>query len=420
MNGKFFLISLLLAGMCLAARAQQVPAFQPPRLFIPKISQPPVIDGTLDPAEWRESVAVSGTGDMGDNGNLQPRPTTFYLAWDAGHLYLGARVWVMPNYKPHVSGREPGLANVYEDTLELGVKPLGHNVASSKLDASYKFFINCLGFGGDYMRNAVGQLFRDWKPQFHTAVRLTPPGSAPDGGRWWECEIAATTQDFELTGSNQPGDEWRFLLGFDHMPIWHQAAIPITSGYFDPAGWVRATLAEQTPAVQVLMEQPAAAQRGQAAVTVKVYNPTTQPKALRVTAQYDALGQGGNEAANTLFTKSQVLTVAPGQTAEAVIDAPLAATLGDRRGQIYFQVADGETELYRYTANFTAIVSDDYLRAAPTRQAFPLSATLNPARDNVLIEVDSYYLEDPTLAKSATYRITRQGEQQPLASGVMN
>src|SRR4030042_2071253 len=58
-----------------------------PAFAIPRMSTPPKIDGAIDPAEWREAVAVSGVANQADDV-LIPRPTTFYLAWDPGHLYF--------------------------------------------------------------------------------------------------------------------------------------------------------------------------------------------------------------------------------------------------------------------------------------------------------------------------------------------
>ena len=48
-----------------------------------------------------------------------PRPTTYYLAWDDGHLYLAARTWIAPGTKPRCYGREPGAAGVFDAGLEL-------------------------------------------------------------------------------------------------------------------------------------------------------------------------------------------------------------------------------------------------------------------------------------------------------------
>jgi hypothetical protein len=41
---------------------------------------------------------VSGVADVGSN-KIIPRPTTYFLGWDAGHLYLACRTYLRPGYR---------------------------------------------------------------------------------------------------------------------------------------------------------------------------------------------------------------------------------------------------------------------------------------------------------------------------------
>ena len=52
-----------------------------------------------------------------------------------------------------------------------------------------------MGFIGDCSRLALGQQFKDWAPQFEIKTRLTDPGTAPNGGRWWEMEMRSAPED---------------------------------------------------------------------------------------------------------------------------------------------------------------------------------------------------------------------------------
>jgi hypothetical protein len=274
---------LLIIGLAAATQSTNLAQDQIPRdrltaFCVPRTSKPPTIDGTLDTAEWRDAVAVSGLAQQNPRGNLLiTRPTTFYLAWDPQNLYLGCRSWVMPGCKPRVSGREPGTATAFDDGLELHLKPTGSNVAEHRADSSYKFFITALGTTGDMARQSVGQLFRNWTPEFRIATRLTPEGSAPMGGRWLEIETAMSTGDFELKGPHRAGDKWKMLLGFNHMPGWMQAAVPVNSPYFDPSGFADVTLVDTTPAVQVTMDELPGVKDGIAAVKFLISNPTPTP-----------------------------------------------------------------------------------------------------------------------------------------------
>ena len=160
------------AGGGTARAADRTPAF-----CIPRMSAPPRLDGVLDPAEWREAVAISGVEEQGSK-ELCMRPTTFFLAWDPDHLYLACRTWVMPGFQVGAAGRAPGDAGCGDVGLELHFQPVG-KVAAGQTDSSYKFNVNALGMYGECCRVSVGQLFKTWVPGFRIAVRQTGPGTAP-------------------------------------------------------------------------------------------------------------------------------------------------------------------------------------------------------------------------------------------------
>jgi hypothetical protein len=175
------------------------------------------------------AAAISGVASQNPGTKLLVyRPTTFYLGWDDDNIYLAARTWIPPGYKPRVSGRAPGTATAFDDGLELGFKPMGANLVPGRADASFRFIATCLGSDGEYARVSVGQLFRNWRLALNYKTRLTPEGSAPLGGRWWEGEMVLPAKDFELVGPNRTGDIWRVLLGFNHIPGFTQTTIPST------------------------------------------------------------------------------------------------------------------------------------------------------------------------------------------------
>ena len=132
---------------------------------VPRMSAPPKLDGIIDPTEWRQGSAISGAVDVG-NDLLDPRPVTFFLGWDAGHLYLACRAYLPKGYKPTVAtGRSQDGASCFDDGLELLFKPMGGNVDSQNRATEFKLNINALGHGGTYTRLVVGQIMRNWEPK---------------------------------------------------------------------------------------------------------------------------------------------------------------------------------------------------------------------------------------------------------------
>lgn len=410
-----------------AAAAQQIPSDKVPAFQIPHMSKPPTLDGKIDPEEWKEAVAVSGLAQQNPGGNLLiMRPTTYFLGWDAEHLYVACRTWVMPGYKPRVNGRVNGKADTFEDAMEFNFRPMGKNVPAGQTDNSYKFTINTMGFGGDYGRCAVGQIFRNWQPDFKTAARQTAQGTAPLGGSWWECEIVMSLADFGLTGSNHAGDQWKMLLAFNHMPGWMQAAMPINSGYFDASGFPTATLVDKAPAIHVTMDQLPGIKDSVAAVTFSAYNPTDKPVTLNIAAEWtERVESVGADKKKTitpaeLLTKTQALTVEPGKTGTFEVNEKFPRDIGKNTGTIEYRVTEGDKELYRYYAYFQLGYGENWVKYAAPATAFPLSASFNPARNNLVITGDSYYLADPASAAKMIYTITADNASKPLAEGVID
>ena len=363
-----------------------LPPGMTPAFDIPKMSAPPKLDGVIDPVEWREAVAVSG--------------------------------------------RAPGAAMVFDDSAELHFQPLGKNVLPGRTSSSYKFILNTLGFVGDLMRVSVGQQFKNWLPDFKTAVRLTPAASAPLGGSWWECEVVMSTKDFELTGSNRPGDQWKLMLGFNHNHMysgWSQGRIPATTSYFDPGGFPLGTLVEKSPAVQMTMEDmPGLVDGGMAALRVTCFNPGPQPVQLDVTAHLlevarDAARGQPLTGAQELLKKAGTLTIEPGKSAEFRLAEKLPRALGDSFGTLHVQVMQGTHELFRYFVYVPGKCPPDALTPAqPEQRAFPLAGSFNPVAPNYQLTADSYYLPKPEEAQSVSYRILRTGVAKPVAEGVLD
>jgi len=371
------------------------------------MSQPPKIDGHIDPTEWREAAAVSGVADW-QSDLLHARPSTFYFGWDSGHLYFATRTYLRPGYKPNVPvGRSQGLAYVWDDGLELHWQPMGANVPAGNQKNSYKWFLSCLGFIGDCSRLALGQQIKNWAPDFVIEARLTDPGTAPNGGRWWELEMSATPEDFELNGKHQTGDKWRVMLGMNHIPAWSQARIPCNGPYLDPFGYNVLTLVENTPAVQMTMDSLSnLSTDGTASLVIRSYNPTDAPASL--TLEVDVAGA---------IQKTETLAVAPAQSAEYVLNEKLPETV--ETGTMDVQVKQGKQQLFRYHAGFKvgsgAGILDPAPQPDPTQFAF--QARFNPIRSWLLIKGDTYYLEDPAQAEALHYRVLPASGGQAVAEG---
>jgi len=377
---------------------------------IPRMAKPPTIDGTLDAAEWREACAVSGLVDQG-NDILLPRPTTYYLAWDPDHLYFACRTYLRAGYKPNIrDGRSEGLAYCFDDGLELMFYPMGQNVSAANKRAAFRLFMNCLGYVGDLTRLDVGQQMKNWGPHFKVAVRITEPGTAPDGGSWWELEASSTPEDFELTGPHQVGDQWRFMLGFNHIPMWNQSRIPCVGSYFDPQGKCLGTLVENTPAVQFTMDSLSnLSSDGTASMAVRAYNPAKKETKLTVTVN----------VADKIVKEEALALPAGGEAAFELADK---LPTDVKTGLATLRVAQGETCLLSYAAYFHVGKYNRFMAPVKPRDPskFSFTTAFNPVRNLLLVKADSYYLPDPDAAKSLAYRVLPDGSDKPVVEGTVN
>jgi len=200
---------------------------------------------------------------------------------------------------------------------------------------------------GEPVRVSVGQLFRNWMPDFASAGGMTEAGSAPREGRWQVFEWSGTVKDFELAGPHQAGDMWHMMLGFNHMPMWMQARIPASSGYFDPGGYTRVRLVEGKPVVQVTMDKLPGPCDGRAVAHVRVVNHAAQAASVAVEVRYAA--QAGQEESELPALK-QSLDLPPGQSADLELDQPFARARGKDTGTLWITATSGGETLFRYFA----------------------------------------------------------------------
>ncbi len=407
------------AGSALAAWQAPMPEGMDMRVAVPRMAAPPKIDGTIDPEEWRGAAGFSGVG--GCNSNLLfARPTVFWMGWNPDGIYVAAKVWIRPGYKPQAAGRQPGAAIVFDDTLEFHWLPMGRNVPDGRTTSSYKWLINALGFDGDKMRVSVGQQFMNWAPDFDIASRLTDTGTAPLGGRWLEFEFATTWQDFELNAPHRAGDTWKMMLGSNHMyASWDQARIPCTTSYFDPDGYAVFTLVEDQPAVQLVMDDYPMPNEGTLKARWRIHNPTAKPVEIDLLARVSAMPVKATVEGEEAARVERTVTVAPGATETLPVSAAYADAVTQQGGLLFQAQRDGEL-LYRHFTFFRPGFPEVSRQPAePPKEAFPIAVDFNPARNVVALTFDSYYLDDPGAAREVSWRIAG-ADGGALAEGTLS
>jgi hypothetical protein len=403
----FVLVVSIVLGAA-AAHAAGLQAGEETCLHVPRMDAP-TFDGKITDAEWGDAAALSGPVDVG-SGLIDSRPATFLLGWDPGNIYMAVRAWMPRGYKPRIrGGRAPGFADCFDDGLEMVVRPMGENVSNQNHRTDFKFNISCLGYGGTYTRLVVGQLMKNWEPDFETAVRVTEDGTAPHGGRWWEMEVAFSLDDFELIADNRAGDRWRMMLGINHLPKagWMQQRIPSVGGYFTADGKTVITLVEQSPVVRLTMEDvPNLASDGTAVLTIAASNPSQ--KTAKVEVDIDVAGK---------IRKTQALSVPADGRKEIVLNQKLPEDV--RKGHLVVSAVSGGEKVLFYKGFFQVGRYNNRLVAPPASDPnkFPFTAKFNPLRRLLYLKADSYNLPDPDAVRGLEYVVATKDEGETIRKG---
>lgn len=314
---------LLLSGMTPAA-------IQPAYFSISYMAEAPTINGVIDRDEWKSAGAITGGALPGSN-RIASNQAAFWLGWDEANLYLAMRSYFRPGIRPDF------VVGIMTDNLELGFFPVIAN-----LDGPRRIFINGNARWDD---PATGH----WNINLKTADRtyVDPNDTYGFGTTVWELEARLPAEDFSLPRQNRAGDEWRLLLVRNFLHPWMQVNIPVSHGFLNPEGYVRATLTRNQPAVQFLNVLPLL--QGRASIKVQIHNPTDDPVTLAVDLAVD-----NTRERISLFKQTQNVEVGPGETTLWQPDAALGKLEPGDLAAVELSVrgADG-TAYLSYTAMFT-------------------------------------------------------------------
>ncbi len=344
----------------------------PSRFAIPRLSAPPLIDGAIEPSEWRGALRLDGVTGVGGGGPVDARETTFWVGWDAGHIYIAARSQLREGERLATVHRIVDTQFVvFDDSHEIGFDTLGRSQRPGDDPFNFKLMINYFDRLGPWKSiPSIGGFQYTWNPQFERASRIT------DDRKFWEFEMAMPMRELEQERDNQVGDQLRLLLGRNYKYPWNQTAVPLMkSGYFESSGWPVATLVEATPYVH-LLDVFRIPHVGRAVARVRVVNPGVVEQTVTVTTSWS----GDLKTAETL-------TIPAGGEAVHVVDDELA----EPRGHVTIQAvtADGVTLLATRIGYNRDAKIPPYERGVVKEGDLPLNVDFNPLRGQAWMQGDT-------------------------------
>ncbi|MGD0094510.1 MAG: glycoside hydrolase domain-containing protein, partial [Planctomycetota bacterium] len=393
-----------------------------PRFNVPRMSKPPTIDGKIEPEEWREAVKVMGmiwTGSM----DYRDRPVSFWVAWDAKHLYIAARSDILPGHRLYRSKRERYMTGVvHDDSYEFGIFLHDRNKKPDEVSSYLKIVLNSL-CSGEYMRlyPSIGQNLFNWRPDMKIASRVYEEG----GKQWWDMELAADLDDLLLPAAQKAGDKLDILLAADlKNPAWQWLDVPSASGHLEHLGFPRTILTQDQPYVQV--EQLSGLHDKRLDLKSVICNPADQP--VKVTAKVRIQQGDGRDARKRPANPADVLNEQQALTIPA--HGSMRLDVSKQFPDLTFKSTDNKVErccvydcevtldgqpdappVYSYHLGFAA--SDkSYLKAVPRDVVFDYELKYNPVKNLLFLSGDTLDAKIPDGSKTAglAYELARDGK----------
>jgi hypothetical protein len=420
----------MVLGLAAGARAGGVAQYDLeliPKFNIPRMAAPPKIDGTIDPAEWKTATKLMGMIVV--NGlEYKDRPVSFWLAWDAQHLYLAYRVDILTGTTPHLQRayREKyGTGVVFDDALEVGLFMHDRNRKADEVSSYLKFVINALG-AGEYMKNYpdIGQILFNWAPTFDVANRTYTDAA---GKHWWEMEIAMDLEDIQMPGPHKAGDKVDIGLFADvKNPNWQWLDYPSASGHLENWGFPRAVLTEDQPYIQV--EEISGLHDRKLAYRSVVHNPTAKP--VKVDAKLTV--QDGTKIKEKSFgeladptnilNEARTLEIPANGSVRFDVVKELVDLKASDKGKGFLRLSltpAGQPQaapVYTYACNFWG-TNKDYVASTEYKPYLATRVSFTPTQGRLSLGVDTMDAPIPVGAKpaGATYKVLL-GEKE-IASG---
>jgi hypothetical protein len=424
--------ALLVALWSGVARADGGTAFDlelVPRFNIPQMAKPPKIDGAIEPGEWQTATKVMGMV-VTSTLDARDRPVSFWLAWDAGHLYLAYRSDILTKPTPHLlrACREKhGTSVVFDDALEFGLFLHDRNKKADQVSSYLKCVVNSIG-AGEYMKNypEIGQMLFNWVPSFDMASQVTTDAA---GRHWWEMEIAMDLEDLEMPVEHKAGDRIDIgLFAVVHNPGWQWLDFPSASGHLERHGFPQAVLTADQPYVQV--EEISGLHDRKLAYRSVVYNPADKPArvAARLSVQDGTKAKEGNwgelaDGVDVFDEKKDLEIPAKGSVRfDVVKDLPGLKASDKGKGFLRLTLTPKDqpaaAPVYTYACNFNG-TDKSYLAPADYKPALATRIAFTPTAGRLSLGVDSLDAPIPagTTPAGATYKVM-QGDKE-IAAGKM-
>lgn len=243
-------LAALTAGLAISsassAFAEVRDGYQTPSFTIPYATKKPVMDGTVNDAEWEGAFSINALQTVARL--VSPRKTRFWVMWDEENLYIAMRSPLRRGERVVQTNRQKDGDNaliVWDDSYEMWIdagtrSPDGQPVF-------FQFLSNFAGARNDVMiEPAVGNSRPGWTSGWEPANRITPDG------KFWEMEIAIPRESVLLDKPFADGQKLACLLARNFKREWEQNSVEGTGSFSVRDTYSQFTLSKTAPAIHLL------------------------------------------------------------------------------------------------------------------------------------------------------------------------
>jgi len=387
-----------------------------PKFHIPRVDTPPDIEGKIYESQWRQAVKLQGMSGP-QSPQFFGRRVTFWLAWDAEHLYLAARSSIREGEKLVKQKREPReMGVVFDDSHEFGIDTSDIHQPEDEAPFFFKFILNALA-AGEYQKiyPTIGQAIYNWRPSMDIANRIWADET---GQRWWDLQLAIDRDDLALPRKFRAGDRIRINLARNFKYPWAFSNVPSPSGYLVSRGFPEAVLVDDKPFVRIERLEGLLDRRID--LRARIVNPGDQPRKVSasLTIRNRKTPKTSGDAVH--FTEARTLTLPAGGSKIFAVDRSLEHKSGFMH--LLIQPA-GEADappIYDYQLSFAEDKEKKFLDYPRDLPDFPLEARFNPVTQKLWLAGDTLdaKLDDRSAAAAMTYHVhSKDKPNETIQSG---
>lgn len=378
------LVGLVLGGP-LRAREQHFPIELVPEFNIPRVQEPPTIDGRIHSNEWDRAVQLQGVTSA-HSIKYFGRETRFWWTWDSNHLYMGTRSSIRPGERLVKQKRQRFTQGVvFDDSYEFGIDLKERNKTPGEAPFFFKFILNAVQ-AGEYQKiyPSIGQSMFNWYPRFDIA---NTRWEDDEGNRWWDMEIAMDLDDLQMPRKHKPGDIVGLLMARDYKFPWRQVSMPTATGFLVSRGFPRGTLTDGEPFVQI--EKLDGLLDRKVNLEARISNSGQKAANIKAILKIRSV-KGRNEPGDEILWKvEEDFNLKAGQDARFEV----AKTVPQPKAFLDLKISsidDGEaTPVYEYHTFFQEDEKKSFLSYNRKPPDFPLSARFNPVECKLWLAGDT-------------------------------